>query len=216
MHILRERAAQLLFHNSFVLADKVLPMLSLKLNIVKEAIVFFDNFKGIFKAVVVKGQHHIGIHLDEATIAVPCKARVARSGGEPFYRSIVETKVQDRIHHPRHRNACTGTHRHQQRICRIAERATSRALNMAHAIGDGIAQGRIEAFARSVIGGAHLGRDRKARRDRQTNAGHFRKIRAFAAHDGLIASSRTVIYSAATKSEYVCVHGSASSLLLSE
>eukprot|EP01036_Dinobryon_divergens_P051677 gene51678-69153_t len=66
-------------------------------------------------------EHDIGIHLDEATIAVPCKARIARRSCEAFYGNIVKPQIQNRIHHPRHRHPRARADRYEQRLRRVAE-----------------------------------------------------------------------------------------------
>ena len=68
-----------------------------------------------------KIQHHAGVHLHEATIAVPCEGGVTGALGQPSDRDVIESEVEDRIHHPGHRDRRTGPHGDEQGIAATAE-----------------------------------------------------------------------------------------------
>ena len=67
--------------------------------------------------------HDVAEHLDEAPVGVPREALVARVRGQAQHRLVIETEVQDRLEHARHRVARAGAHRHEQRVVGVAERA---------------------------------------------------------------------------------------------
>src|SRR2546427_13202036 len=54
-------------------------------------------------------EHHVAVHLDEAAIGVVGEAGVLRAGDEPLHGLIVQAEVQDRLHHPRHRDRRRGS-----------------------------------------------------------------------------------------------------------
>ena len=118
---------------------------------------------------MVEFENDIGIHLDEAAIAVPCEARIARRGSETFNRSIVQAKVEDGVHHPGHRYTRTGTDRNKQRVGRITKALAGYLFNMRDAACDFSADAFRKGLAIGIIGRAHFGRDGEARRDRQAD-----------------------------------------------
>jgi hypothetical protein len=66
--------------------------------------------------------------LDEAPPCVEHEARIAGLALEPAQCCLVEAKVEDRVHHSRHRHRRAGAHGYQQRIHRIAESLARLAL----------------------------------------------------------------------------------------
>src|SRR3546814_4121441 len=79
---------------------------------------------------MVEAHDDIGVHLDEAAIAVPREPRVARCVRKSRNRRIVEPEVEDGVHHPRHRHARARADRDQERVCGIAEALAGDALDM--------------------------------------------------------------------------------------
>ena len=59
----------------------------------------------VLEDAVVDAENDVGIHLDEAAIAVVGEAGIAGARGEPFDGAVVEAEVEDRVHHARHRGA---------------------------------------------------------------------------------------------------------------
>ena len=82
--------------------DKLLQVLGRKLGIDADA----GNQAGLGERVLeqigVDAHNDIGEHLDKAAIAVPGKTRVLRLGDEALNGVVVETQVEDRIHHAGH------------------------------------------------------------------------------------------------------------------
>ena len=68
-----------------------------------------DCFKGV-DVIFVDGfhaEHHVTIHLHEATIAVIGKPLVASLAGKSFYYLVIESQIEDGVHHARHGSAGT-------------------------------------------------------------------------------------------------------------
>ena len=66
-------------------------------------------------------EHDVGIHLDEAAIAVEREAAVAGEFGEAFGGLVVEAEIEDGVHHAGHGGAAARADGDQQRIGRVAE-----------------------------------------------------------------------------------------------
>ena len=130
---------------------------------------------------MLDAEHDLPVHLDKATIAVIGKALVAALPRQPLDRAIVEAEVEHGIHHAGHRDAGARAHRNQKRIIGIAKPRAERLLDRGEPGGDLFFEiGRI-GLAVIVKPGADLGRDRKARRHRQSEIAHFGQTGAFAA-----------------------------------
>jgi len=66
--------------------------------------------------------NHVGIHHDQTAVSVISESLVAAGLGDQTRQGLgSQTDVQNRVHHPRHRTAGAGTHRHEQGIFDIAE-----------------------------------------------------------------------------------------------
>ena len=134
---------------------------------------------------VFEFEHDVGIHLDEAAIAVVRKARVAGELGQAFDGLVVETEVQHRIHHTRHRRARAGAHGDEQRIGGIAEAFAGFLLECGERCIDlSVKFRRVSAIVLVELG-ADFGGEREARRHRQIKPRHLREIGALAAKQRL-------------------------------
>jgi hypothetical protein len=102
-------------------ATSCLPVGGAQLGIEAEAIILLGDLQRFLEAAVIEPEHDVRIHLDEAAIAVPGEAIIARGGGEADHRRVVEAEVEDGVHHARHRHARAGADRDEQRIGGVAE-----------------------------------------------------------------------------------------------
>jgi hypothetical protein len=137
---------------------------------------------------MIKAKDNIGIHLDEAAIAIPGKARIARNLCQSCNGRIVQAEVEDSIHHARHGDTRARPHRHQQRIGRIAKAFPRDRLNMHNTLRHFRPDVVRKALPLRIIKGAHLGRDCKAGRHRQADCGHAIQIGTLAAQQILVAA----------------------------
>ena len=103
---------------------------------------------------LLDAEHDVAIHLDEATITVPCEALVFGGGGEGFHGLVVEAEVEDGVHHAGHRVARAGADGDEQRhALGIAELAAHDFLHVGHTSFHLRLQGnRIGFFVRVEIG----------------------------------------------------------------
>ncbi len=100
----------------------------------------------------------------EPLAAVPGELGVTRGAREPGRRRIGESEVEDRVHHPGHRDGRAGPDADEERIRGIAEAAPDDGFDRRHPV----AQFRVESRRPAVgqEGPAGHGRDREAGRDR--------------------------------------------------
>ena len=66
---------------------------------------------GVLEQVGIDTQHHVGEHLDEPAIRIPCEVRVVGLGDEAHNGFIVEAEVQHGVHHARHGERRSGADR---------------------------------------------------------------------------------------------------------
>ena len=193
--IARKCFASALFNQSFKSFDQLLEVVGHQPSVLQVVIavtlVLEAADDGLERLVVLARallhtQHHVAIHLNEAAIAVPGETLVVRGFDEREHGFVVQAEIQNGVHHPRHRIARAGTHRHEERHAfGVAE---LRAHDSFH-VGDASLDLRLELPGISplvrVVISADLGGDGETRRDGQADAGHFGKVRAFAAEEGL-------------------------------
>ena len=127
--------------------------------------------------------HDVAEHLDEAPVGVPREALVARVRGQAQHRLVIETEVQDRLEHARHRVARAGAHRHEQRVVGVAQSAAREFLEAGDALGHLLRQACRLGAARVHERDARLGGDREAggNHARAEHARHLGDVRALAA-----------------------------------
>ena len=119
--ILREGLAGLLRDAGLVARDDLAPVGGVEVGVEHMAVHVLVLFEDLLEIVVAEVKHHIGIHLDEAAIAIPGETLVACGFGHGDHGLVVEAKVQHRVHHAGHGGAGAGPHGDQQRIGLIAE-----------------------------------------------------------------------------------------------
>jgi hypothetical protein len=132
---------------------------------------------------MLKPHHHVGIHVDETAIAVAGETAIAGPPRKTFDGCVIEAEIEHRIHHARHRSARPRAHREKERAFGIAELCTDFIADMRKGRLDlRFETLRIGAIV-GVVGGADLGGDGKARRNRQSECGHFGEVGALAAEE---------------------------------
>ena len=178
----------MLFDETLKVRDQRLPIFRRHFGIEEDAAIFLRDFQGFLKGSMIKAKDNIGIHLDEAAVAIPSKARIARNLRQTRNSCIVQAEVQNRIHHARHGDTRARPHRHQQRIGRIAKAFPRDRLNMHNTLGHFRPNVVRKALPLRIVKRAHLGRDRKAGRHRQADRGHAIQIGTLAAQQILVAA----------------------------
>jgi hypothetical protein len=185
LRVLREGPAQFALDHGLVVGDDLLPVGGCQVGVDGDAQTVLVVVQNLFEIVVAQAQHHVGIHGDEAAVAVEGEAAVARQFRQPLDRLVVEAQIQDGVHHPRHRGPRARAHRDQQRVGRVAERLADDALDLLQARGDFGGQVGGIGLAVGIVVDAGLGGDREARRDRQSQRGHLGEVGPLAAEQVL-------------------------------
>ena len=180
-NVLREIAPRPLAHDFFELAHELFPRLRVDLRIVLYAERHFEFVQALVEAFLVDVEHDVGEHRDEPAVGVPSEPRIVGERGERLDGSVVEAEIQDRVHHPGHRDARAAANRDEQRIFDRSEALAGTLLEFAHR--------RTDLFVKSVrkmpFGcverQAGFGAYRKSRRNRQAGGRHLRESRTLSA-----------------------------------
>src|SRR5215212_4660948 len=141
---------------------------------------------------VIYPERYIRELLAEAQVAVPGEASVAALTGEAFHGLVVETQVEDRIHHAGHGDGRPRAHGDQQRVVRVAQSFAGHRFEAGLVFVDSLDEIRRELATVLEVTPGLLGRDGVAGRHRQAvllsaervlvrNGGHLGHARALAA-----------------------------------
>ena len=125
----------------------------------------------------------VAIHLDESAIAVPAKTGVAGLGNDAFNGLIVESDIEDGIHHARHGDPGPGPAGYEERILGIAILRTHDLLGAGDGGGDLFFQLFRIAAVILIIVRADLSGQREPGTDGESDIGHFAKVRALASEE---------------------------------
>ena len=182
-----------LFDQGFEPGNEFLEVVRLKHRVLDVGAVTFvlqtvnDDFKGlmVLARAFLDAHDDVAIHLHETAITIPSKPLVVAQPRQRPNGLVVETQVQDGVHHARHRVPGTGTNGNEQRLLQVPELLGQDFLDELDAAPDLRVQFFRIGFLVLVIIRANVGGDGETRRNRQTNAGHFGQVGAFAAQERL-------------------------------
>ena len=183
MRVLRKRLSGLLLDALLVARDDLRPVLGVEIGIERVAVAVFMVVEDFLEVMMADAKHHVGIHGDEAPVAVLREAPVAGFCGERIYGDVVETEIEHGVHHAGHRGARAGAHRDQKRILGVAECLAGDAADLSERGFDLRLEALRIGFAVLVEIGTELGGDGEAGRDRQAEMCHFGETRALAAQE---------------------------------
>ena len=130
-------------------------------------------------------------HLDQPPVAVPGELLVSGRAREAQYGLVVEPDVEDRVHHPGHRDRRAGANRDEERVGRVAEPLARAFLETFDVLRDLLVE-TFHGAARAHVGPARLGRDREAGRNRDAELRHLREPDPLAAEQVAPAVGRLV------------------------
>ena len=181
VRVLREFAARSGLDDLLVARNHVTERLLVEVGVESGANGFLDGFKLVLEHVLTDLQHDVPEHLDEAPVAVKCEAPVLRSGLQPLDGLVVQTQIQDGVHHAGHRELRARTHRDEQRILGRAERRVRRFLELLQVLFDLPIDGAGNLGLLLVVDRADLGGDREAGWHREPGVGHLGEARALPA-----------------------------------
>ncbi len=76
MRILRERLAQFVLHPLLIALDQCLQIVGVKFGVERIAVLLFMLVEDFLEILMLDAEHHVGIHGDEAPVAVQGEAPV--------------------------------------------------------------------------------------------------------------------------------------------
>ena len=192
--IVRERFSRALFNESLEAFDELLLVGGGQLAVDDVAVVGLvlervnDGLEGIvvFAFAFLDADDDVAIHLDEAAVAIPGEAFVFGRGYKGEDGLVVETEIENGVHHAGHRVAGTRADGDEEgEAGGIAKLVAHDLFHVLHAgFHLGLQRGRIGALVGVEIG-ADLGRDRETGRHGETDAGHLGEVGALAAEEVL-------------------------------
>ena len=202
--ILRNNFAQL-FADFFIFVNQLFEVFRSQIRVRFVAFGLFHIFQSFFIQIQIGAHNHVRKHLQETAIRVISKSFASGSFSQSFNGFVVQTEVQNRIHHTRHRNAGAGTNREQQRIIGVGKFFAHNLLNAGNSLANLIFEvGRILVIIVVIIR-ADFRCDGESRRYRQTDLVHFCKVGTFTAEE--ITHGGVAFGLAVTKCIYPFTHG---------
>ncbi len=178
-------AVDVLGEDALELADQLFEVVGRQVGVGLHAADVLHGGDGVLEQVAVKTHDDVGEHLDEATVGVPCEARVLRLLDQAVDGFVVQAEVQDRVHHARHGHGGAGTDGNQQRIFGVADLLADAALKILAVFVNGFER----AFGPRVVGvgvlHARLAGNGEPGRHRQTDVGHLGQVGTLTAKHGL-------------------------------
>ena len=120
--------------------------------------------------------------------------------------SSFRPEVEDRVHHPRHRELGAGADAHEERVRRVAEALAGLALDLLDRLEDVVPQPVGELLAVREVVVARFGRDRETGRDGQPGVRHLGQSGALAAEQ--VAHRRIALGATAAPGVDVALRGS--------
>ena len=134
--VLGELAALLFQVDGLEPLDQLLHVLGVQVDVLGHALGGLDLVDDLLKEALAQLHDHVGVHLDEAAVAVVSEAGVVGLLGQTFHSLVVQAQVQDGVHHAGHGLTGAGTHRHQQRVLDVAELLAGLLFQDAHILED--------------------------------------------------------------------------------
>ena len=114
--------AELVLDALLVAHDQLGPVVGGEFGVERVALPLLVVVEHFLEMLVADAEHDVGIHGDEAPIAVIGEAPVAGFLRQRLDGLVVEAEIEHGVHHARHRGARAGAHRDEQRVGLVAER----------------------------------------------------------------------------------------------
>ena len=179
--VLREIGTDFGFVFRFELLCKFFEVVCIEFGVEFDAFLFLHLVDESFEVLLADFHNDVGIHLNETTVAVVCETTVVGLDRETFDDFVIETEVEDGVHHTGHGCACTGTDGNEKRIVERTEFFSDDFFQFADVFHDFGLDSVIDFLAVFVVLSAGFGGDGETLRNRHTEFGHFREVGAFTA-----------------------------------
>ena len=119
--ILRELAAGPLLVDGRERGDELAQILDGEVDVLVDAPRRLEVGERLLEALPVDPVDDLAVHLDEPAIRIEGEALVSGRRREPLRGDVVQAEVEDRVHHPGHRDRRTRADGDEQWIARVAE-----------------------------------------------------------------------------------------------
>ena len=173
--VLREAAAGRLLVDRFEARDELREVVRGQVDVLLGAALLLQLRELLLEPVAVDPVDRLAVHLDQAPVGVVGEAAVAGALCQTLDRLAVEPDVQDRVHHPRHRDRRARAHRDEQRVVPVAEPLARALLERLDVLLDLVDEPFGQLPARAHVVAARLGRDRETRGHGDAELGHLRQ-----------------------------------------
>ena len=177
--ILREGGAGLLLVDAAEARDQLAQLVGAEVDVLASAGARLEIDERLLEPMAGDAVDDLAVHLDQPAVRVVGEPRVARRCGEPLDCRVAEPEVEDRVHHPGHRDRSARPHRHEQRIERVSEALARPFLECRNVRRDLGVEPRGHLAATAQVGAARVGRNREAGRNRHAERGHLGEADAF-------------------------------------
>ena len=176
----REVFADFCFVLSFELFSQFFEVLSGQLDVLGNASFLFHLVDQLFKVLLADFHNDVGVHLDKSSVAVVSPTGVAPAG-DGLNNFLIQTKVEDGVHHAGHGCTGAGTNGNQQRILFVTEFLAGDLFHLADVFHDLGHDFIVDLSAVLIILGAGFGGNGEALGNRQAEVGHLSQVCAFTA-----------------------------------
>ena len=190
--VLGEVVAGLVQIDPLVRLDQTVEVVVRELDVLLRAALGLQVRERLLEAVPVDPVDDLAVHLDQAPVGVVGEARVAGPRREPRERVVVQAEVQDRVHHPGHRDRGPGADRDEQRVVGVAEALAGLLLQRGDVLVDLGVEPVRELLAVLHVRAAGVSRDREAGGHGNAERGHLREPDPLAAEQLAPAPGRLV------------------------
>ena len=168
------------FVDLFELLGDHLPILGIHFRIGLDSGDFALGFDDRFKDFVRNIHHHTAEHLNQSPIEIKDET-LAGLEYHLLCHCVVESDIEHRVHHPRHREFGTRTTGHQQRILEVSELPSHLRFHRFQPFQHLVPHSFRELFTGFQKRVAGFGSDGQSRRNRYSKPGHVGEIGPFAA-----------------------------------
>ncbi len=186
LRIRRELDACLGSHDLLERLDEAGEIFGAQLGVDAECLGLDEVVQGLFEQIAGDVEHDLAEHLDEPSVRVVRETLVLRLLREAFHGLVVETQVQNRVHHSGHRKRRAGPHGDQQRVGGVAERLAHLLLELLARDGHLRHEPGRQFVARRHVRLAGVGADREPRRDGEAEVRHLGEVGALATEQILL------------------------------
>ena len=144
-----------------------------QVDVLIDAALALEHRELLLEAVAVDAVDRLAVHLDQPSVRVVGEAAVPGRRSQALDRFVVEPDVEDRVHHPRHRDGRARADGDEQRVGPVAETLAGLRLEHRHVIRDLLVQTVRDLPVGAHVGAARFGGDREPRRDGDAQLGHL-------------------------------------------